>query len=80
MGLRPASPALAPPAGPDSASFDGLVHATRRRLCLPGQRAAEVGSALIEAGVDPASPVDLGSSGRQAVTIWWDGRAEPDHT
>ena len=80
MGLRPASQHWRRPRGPDYASFDELVDATRRRLCLPGQRAAEVGSALIEAGVDPAHPVDLGSSGRQAVTIWWDGRAEPDHT
>ena len=48
---------------------------TRRRLCLPPGRAAEVAEALVESGVDPEHPVDLGSSGREVVTIWWDGTA-----
>ena len=78
MGLRPACQHWSRPGGPDYASFGELVDVTRRRLCLPGQRAAEVASALIEAGVDPAHPVDLGSPGRQVVTIWWDGRAGRD--
>ena len=57
--------------GPDYASFAELTDVTRRRLCLPPERAAEVSRALEESGVDPAHPVDLGTSGREVVTIWW---------
>jgi hypothetical protein len=52
------------------------VNVTRRRLCLPAERTDEVADALTESGVDPASPVDLGTSGREVVTIWWNGDAE----
>jgi SAM-dependent methyltransferase len=75
MGLQPGCQRWSRPPGPDYASFDELVDVTRRRLCLPGQRASEVASALIDAGVDPAHPIDLGSAGRQVVTVWWDGSA-----
>jgi SAM-dependent methyltransferase len=76
MGLRPAHEAWRRPGGRDYASFDELVEVTRRRLCLPPGRADEVAEALVESGVDPERPVDLGSSGREVVTIWWDGTAE----
>ena len=76
MGLRPGHEAWRRPGGRDYASFDELVDVTRRRLCLPPGRAAEVAEALVESGVDPEHPVDLGSSGREVVTIWWDGTAE----
>jgi len=75
MGLRPAHQAWRRPGGRDYTSFDELVDVTRRRLCLPPGRAAEVAEALVESGVDPEHPVDLGSSGREVVTIWWDGTA-----
>jgi hypothetical protein len=75
MGLRPRSESWARPGWPDYASFDELVDVTRRRLCLPPQRADDVGAALVEAGIDPGHPADLGSSGRQVVTIWWDGNS-----
>jgi hypothetical protein len=61
--------------GADYSSFAELTDVTRRRLCLPQQRAQEVSDALIEAGVDPEHPQDLGSSGRDVMTMWWDGRA-----
>ncbi len=61
------------PGGPDYGSLDELTDVTRRRLCLPADRAGEVADALIEAGVDPAHPLDLGSSGRDVLTIWWKG-------
>ena len=61
------------PGGADYASFDELIDVTRRRLCLPAERGPEVAAALQEAGIDPAHPVDLGSSGREVMTIWWDG-------
>jgi SAM-dependent methyltransferase len=63
------------PGGPDYASFEELTDVTRRRLCLPPEQSAEVGQALLDAGIDPEHPVDLGSSGREVVTIWWTGRA-----
>ena len=75
MGLRPGHEVWRRPGGPDYASFGELVDVTRRRLCLPPERAAEVAEALAESGVDPEHPVDLGSSGREVVTIWWDGAA-----
>jgi SAM-dependent methyltransferase len=64
------------PGGADYASFDELTDVTRRRLCLPPSRAADVASALTESGIDPGRPVDLGSSGRDVVTIWWPGHPE----
>jgi SAM-dependent methyltransferase len=73
MGLRPGHETWRRPGGRDYASFDELVDVTRRRLCLPPGRAAEVAEALVESGADPEHPVDLGSSGREVVTIWWDG-------
>jgi SAM-dependent methyltransferase len=63
------------PGGPDYASFAELIDVTRRRLCLPPGRAPDVADALIEAGVDPDHPTDLGSSGRDVATIWWPGAA-----
>lgn len=60
------------PASLDYESFAELTDVTRRRLCLPPERADEVGRALEESGVDPDQPMDLGSSGRETVTIWWE--------
>jgi SAM-dependent methyltransferase len=75
LGLRPESRRWRRPGGADYASFDELTDVTRRRLCLPPGRAGEVADALIEAGIDPEHPADLGSSGREVVTIWWAGGA-----
>jgi SAM-dependent methyltransferase len=77
MGLRPGHEAWRRPGGRDYASFAELVDVTRRRLCLPPERSAEVADALTESGIEPSRPVDLGSSGRDVVTIWWAGGA-PD--
>jgi len=76
MGLRPGHETWRRPGGRDYGSFAELVDVTRRRLCLPPERADEVAEALAESGIDPEHPVDLGSSGREVVTIWWDGSAE----
>lgn len=75
MGLRPQSRSWTRPGGPDYASFAELVDVTRRRLCLPAARADDIGAALVAAGVDPGHPADLGSSGRDVVTIWWGGNS-----
>jgi SAM-dependent methyltransferase len=76
MGLRPEHETWRRPGGRDYASFAELVDVTRRRLCLPAERTDDVAEALAESGVDPERPVDLGSSGREVVTIWWRGAAE----
>lgn len=75
MGLRPGHQRWRRVGGADYASFDELTDVTRRRLCLPPGRAGEVAGALVEAGADPRSPADFGSSGREVVTIWWPGGA-----
>jgi SAM-dependent methyltransferase len=76
MGLRPEHETWRRPGGRDYGSFAELVDVTRRRLCLPAKRADEVAQALAESGIDPEHPVDLGSFGREVVTIWWEGSAE----
>lgn len=75
MGLRPGYRRWRRPGGVDYASFEELADVTRRRLCLPPERAGQVADALVEAGADPGHPADLGSSGREVVTIWWAGMA-----
>jgi hypothetical protein len=76
MGLEIGYERWSRPAAADYESFAELTDVTRRRLCLPPQRAADVADALIEAGADPAHPQDVGSSGRDVLTIWWAGRAQ----
>ena len=63
------------PAEADYAGFDELVDVTRRRLCLPTDRTSEVEAALLDLGSSRERPGDLGSSGRDVVTIWWEGTA-----
>ncbi len=75
MGVRAESRRWQRPGGGDYESFAELTDVTRRRLCLPPERAGEVAVALADLGVDSARPADLGSSGRDVVTIWWDGCA-----
>lgn len=77
MGLKAEHERWARPARAEYESFAELTDVTRRRLCLPAERAADVADALIEAGVDPSHPQDLGSSGRDVLTIWWAGSADP---
>jgi len=63
------------PAEADYAGFAELVDVTRRRLCLPADRTSEVEAALLDLGSSRERPGDLGSSGRDVVTIWWEGTA-----
>lgn len=71
LGLEPAVVRWHKPARPEYARFDELVDVTRRRLCLPADRAGEVAEALRGLGVDERTPPDLGSSGRDVVTLSW---------
>lgn len=75
MGIQARSKRWRRPGGPDYESFAELTDVTRRRLCLPPERADEVAEALIESGIHPEHPVDLGSSGREVATVWWDAAA-----
>jgi SAM-dependent methyltransferase len=75
MGISAGSLRWARPGGRDYASFAELTDVTRRRLCLPPDRADEVSAALFEAGVSPDQPMDFGSADRDVVTIWWPGGA-----
>jgi SAM-dependent methyltransferase len=77
MGLGVGHERWSRPARAEYASFVELIDVTRRRLCLPSGRAADVADALIESGVDPSHPQDLGSSGRDVLTIWWSSTARP---
>jgi SAM-dependent methyltransferase len=75
MGNDPGHTEWSRPAAADYRSMAELVEVTRRRLCLPPERAGEVEAALLELGIDSGQPGDLGSSGRDVVTIWWEGTA-----
>jgi SAM-dependent methyltransferase len=74
-GVRAGHTEWSRPAEADYAGFAELVEVTRRRLCLPADRASDVQAALLEMGSQPERPGDLGSSGRDVVTIWWEGTA-----
>ncbi len=75
MGISASSQRWGRPGGRDYASHDELTDVTRRRLCLPPERAAEVSEALLDLGIERNQPMDLGSADRDVVTIWWAGRA-----
>lgn len=62
------------PPRPEYASFEDLVRVTRRRICLTADREDELAQALVELGVDPAHPRDLGATGDDLTTLWWDIR------
>jgi SAM-dependent methyltransferase len=75
MGVTARSRRWQRPSGRDYEGFAELTDVTRRRLCLPPERAGEVAEALADLGVNPERPADLGTSGRDVVTIWWAGHA-----
>jgi len=75
MGVSADSQRWQRPGGRDYGTFAEMTDVTRRRLCLPPERADEVAEALTDLGVDPERPADLGSSGRDVITISWHGGA-----
>jgi SAM-dependent methyltransferase len=74
MGLRAGHTEWNRPAEADYATVGELAEVTRRRLCLPAERAAEVEAALRDTGLS-GQATDLGTAGRAVVTIWWEGCA-----
>lgn len=72
VGIHPWVSRWTRPGEPEYASYSELVDVVRRRLCLPAWRFAEVDVALLELGVDPDCPPDLGSSGRELVMLAWE--------
>lgn len=75
-GIAPDERRWRRPPRPEYGSFDELLVATRRRLCLPPERDEELTKALLDLGVDPEHPRDLGASGDELVTLWWPGTAQ----
>jgi SAM-dependent methyltransferase len=85
MGLRAGHTEWNRPAEADYATVRELADVTRRRLCLPAERTAEVEAALRdtafrdtvfrETGLSGGQSTDLGTAGRAVVTIWWEGSA-----
>jgi len=55
--------------------FEELVAFTRRRLCLPADRDAEVAEALLEAGTHEVGGVWVGAGPRLVSTLSWSGAA-----
>jgi hypothetical protein len=74
LGVHPEVTYWQRPREAEYATFVELVEVTRRRLCLPAEARAEVDQALRELGHDPDCPPDLGSSGRELVTLTWNGQ------
>jgi SAM-dependent methyltransferase len=75
MGLQAGHTEWNRPGEADYPTMRELVDVTRRRLCLPPERAGEVEAALRERGLCGDQHADLGSSGQAVVTIWWEGAA-----
>lgn len=75
VGIHPRVTYWTRPPEPEYAITADLVEVTRRRLCLPACAAPRVEAALRELGVDLQVPPDLGSSGRDLVTLTWPGTA-----
>ncbi|MGW7530765.1 class I SAM-dependent methyltransferase [Amycolatopsis sp. NPDC054798] len=73
VGIEPEVVEWRRPPEPEYAEFASTVDVVRRRLCLPAESADEVERALLDLGVDPGLPPDLGSSGRELVTLVWPG-------
>jgi SAM-dependent methyltransferase len=71
LGVEPEVARWSKAVVPEYKRFGELVDVTRRRLCLPLEAADEVAEALREMDVDAGNPPDLGSSGRDVVTVSW---------
>ena len=57
---------------PAFGSWDELVAATTRRLCLPYERRREVADALAGMGVVESDPATWAGPDREVITFWWD--------
>nr|WP_042178574.1 class I SAM-dependent methyltransferase [Kibdelosporangium sp. MJ126-NF4]CEL13267.1 hypothetical protein [Kibdelosporangium sp. MJ126-NF4]CTQ98959.1 hypothetical protein [Kibdelosporangium sp. MJ126-NF4] len=73
LGVHPEVTAWRRPPEAEYATFTELVEVTRTRLCLPAEADTEVDRALRELGHSPDHPPDLGSSGRDLLTLNWQG-------
>jgi len=71
VGIRPEIETGPRPLRPEYPSFQDLVAITRRRLCLPPEREAELARTLVRLGVDPEHPRDLPPPQDVVATVWW---------
>ena len=71
IGISPEIETGPRPPRPEYPSFDDLVAITRKRVCLPPERDAELAQALRLLGVDPHHPRDLPPPDDIVATVWW---------
>ncbi|MGH3156623.1 MAG: class I SAM-dependent methyltransferase [Streptosporangiaceae bacterium] len=76
MGLEPGHERWTRPGARDYASFEELTEITRRRLCLPPERAAEVAEALAAGGSGQEGPGQGGPGQGGPGQDWQPGPAE----
>jgi len=75
MGVRAGHTEWNRPGEADYTTVQELAEVTRRRLCLPAERTAEVEAALRDTGLRGGQAAGPGTAGRAVVTIWWEGSA-----
>lgn len=75
MGVSARHTEWSRPAEADYHGMAELVEVTRRRLCLPPERAGDVEAALRDLTDGAGHLGDLGTANRDVVTIWWEGTA-----
>jgi 2-polyprenyl-3-methyl-5-hydroxy-6-metoxy-1,4-benzoquinol methylase len=73
LGIRPEVTPWRRPPEAEYENFAELVDVVRRRLCLTPDAVADVDRALRELGHSVELTPDLGSSGRELVTLSWPG-------
>jgi len=72
IGIEPTVQRWPRPVRAPYPSFDALVTTTRRRICLPADREAELARVLLDLGADRDHPRDLPPPDNDLVTLWWD--------
>jgi SAM-dependent methyltransferase len=75
LGLAARAERWSRPIDPEEMPFAEAVEVTRRRLCLPPERAGEVAEALRSLGAHHGTMAELGTVDQELVTIWWPGGA-----
>jgi SAM-dependent methyltransferase len=63
------------PIDPAEMPFEESVEVSRRRLCLPPERAGEVAEALRELASPGGMLTDTATGAQELATIWWPGSA-----
>jgi hypothetical protein len=75
LGLTVRADRWTAPPEAEYATFATLVDVTRRRLCLAPERADNLATRCAATAIDENQPPDVGSPGRDRVTLSWPGTA-----